>query len=145
MNSDTNKNYLSHDETKKEMLKSCENTLRSETNTHLSQVDSDLLDYMTDFKLFNDSFVSDWFKTFSFNVAEIREYLNWLENKGQHKISCLVVLSFNLPLNSTFSHVSDYKRVWTDLFNNAKKKSGFDVSNIEQENVTNVLTNQFSP
>lgn len=139
MNSDSNKNYLIYEETKKETLKSSENQAQSETNTHLSQIDSDLLDYMTDFKLFNDGFVTDWFKTFSFNVAEIREYLTWLENKGQCYIVRDRFSSLNLLEFQKWFLFSDYKRVWTDLFNNAKKKSGFDVCNMEQENLINVF------
>lgn len=80
-NSDDNKNYLIAAE-KEEVLKSCEHPPQSEADTQMSQIDSDLLEYMTEFKLFTDGFVTNWFKTFSFNTAEIREYLAWLENKG---------------------------------------------------------------
>lgn len=59
----------------------------SETNlekgdNQMTKIDSDLLDYMSQFKLFSDGFVSDWFKTFSFSTSEVREYMNWLEDKG---------------------------------------------------------------
>lgn len=59
----------------------------SEINTEkgdnqMTKIDSDLLDYMSQFKLFSDGFVSEWFKTFSFSTSEVREYVNWLEDKG---------------------------------------------------------------
>lgn len=48
----------------------------------MTKIDSDLMDYMSQFKLFSDGFVSEWFKTFSFSTSEVREYVNWLEDKG---------------------------------------------------------------
>lgn len=58
------------------------------------QLDSDLLDYMTDFKLFTDCKVSDWFKILSTNVSETKQYMSWLENKGEKFFSTKIFLNF---------------------------------------------------
>lgn len=52
-------------------------------NENLNKLDSDLLEYMNDFKLFTDRDVNEWFKTLCFNTAEIKQYMNWLESKGE--------------------------------------------------------------
>lgn len=138
-NSDNNKNYLISEE-KKENLKNSENQLQSEADTQMSQIDADLLEYMTEFKLFTDGFVSEWFKTLSFSTAEIQEYLGWLENKGEFLLLLFLIVIFvycRTFLRST-SLILEYKRIWTNIHNNARKKSGTGDDNVDNEYYLNV-------
>lgn len=75
--SDNNKNYIVADDNKED-----EKNVPSEIETQLSQCDLDLSEYMNEFKFFTDDFIFNWFKSLTFNTAEIQEYLNWLQNKG---------------------------------------------------------------
>ncbi len=87
----------------------------SKSDHQLSQMDSELIKHMNEFRAFTNRMISEWFESLPFNVLEIEKSLNWTETGGRsfennlcYTPRCSIILK---NCNISSQNLTGYERI----------------------------------